>query len=59
MPIEEKVLDEATTLYIQQHARILYDCIHLVMTSKNKKISTIKDVIKSNLGIIEDTFLER
>lgn len=25
MPIEEEFLDAATTLYIQQHARILYD----------------------------------
>jgi len=37
MPVEEEFLDAATTLYIQQHARILYDCIRLVCTSQNKQ----------------------
>lgn len=37
MPVEEEFLDAATSLYIQQHARILYDCIRLVCTSKNWK----------------------
>lgn len=37
MPVEEEFLDAATTLYIQQHARILYDSIHLVLTSKNEE----------------------
>ena len=37
MPVEEEILDAATTLYIQQHARILYDGIHLVLTSKNEE----------------------
>lgn len=37
MPVEEEFLDVATTLYIQQHARILYDSIHLVLTSKNEE----------------------
>ena len=37
MPVEEEILDAATTLYIQQHARILYDSIHLVLTSKNEE----------------------
>lgn len=37
MPVEEEILDVATSLYIQQHARILYDCIRLVCTSKNWK----------------------
>ena len=37
MDLDEKFLDAATTLYIQQNARILYDSIHLVLTSKNKK----------------------
>lgn len=35
-PIDEEFLDDAATLYIQQHARILYDSIHLVLTSKNE-----------------------
>ena len=35
--VEEEFLDAATTLYIQQHARILYDSIHLVLTSKNEE----------------------
>lgn len=37
MPVEEEFLDAATSLYIQQHARILYDCIRLVCTSNNWK----------------------
>ena len=37
MPVEEEFLDAATTLYVQQHARILYDSIHLVLTSKNEE----------------------
>lgn len=37
MPIDEATLDTATTLYIQQHAKVLYDCIHLVLTSKNEE----------------------
>lgn len=37
MNLDEKFLDAATTMYIQQHTRILYDSIHLVLTSKNKK----------------------
>lgn len=37
MSVEEEFLDTATTLYIQQHARILYDSIHLVLTSKNEE----------------------
>ena len=37
MPVEEKFLEAATTLYIQQHARILYDSIHLVLTSNNEE----------------------
>ena len=37
MPVEEEFLDAATTLYIQQYARILYDSIHLVLTSKNEE----------------------
>lgn len=37
MPVEEEFLDAATTLYIQQHARILYESIHLVLTSKNEE----------------------
>ena len=37
MPVEEEFLDAASTLCIQQHARNLYDCIHLVLTSKNEE----------------------
>ena len=37
MPVEEEFLDAATALYIQQHARILYESMHLVLTSENKK----------------------
>lgn len=37
MSVEEEFLDAATTLYIQQHARILYESIHLVLTSKNEE----------------------
>ena len=37
MPIDEEFLDAATTLYIQQHARVLYDSISLVLTSKNEQ----------------------
>lgn len=37
MPVDEEFLDAATTLYIQQHARILYDSISLVLTSKNEQ----------------------
>lgn len=33
--VDEKVLDAATKLYIQQHARILYESLQLVLTSKN------------------------
>ena len=35
--IDEKLLEEATALYVSQHSRILYDSIRLVMTSKNKE----------------------
>ena len=35
--IDEKLLEEATALYMSQHSRILYDSIRLVMTSKNKE----------------------
>lgn len=35
--IDEKLLGEATALYVVQHSRILYDSIRLVMTSKNKE----------------------
>lgn len=31
----ELFLDAATDLFIQQHGRILYESIHLVLTSKN------------------------
>lgn len=41
MPVEEEFLDAATSLYIQQHARILYDCIRLVCTSNNWKTKYI------------------
>jgi len=44
MNVDEKFLDAATTLYIQQHARVLYDSIRIVLTSKNKK--TQKDRFK-------------
>lgn len=37
MPIDEEFLDAATTLYIQQHARIMYDSIRIVLTSKNEQ----------------------
>ena len=37
MPVEEEFLDAATALYIQQHARIMYESMHLVLTSENKK----------------------
>lgn len=40
MAVDEEFLDAATTLYIQQHARILYDCIRLVCTSKNGRTKT-------------------
>ena len=35
MKFDEKFLDAATTLYIQQHARILYDSIRLVLHEIN------------------------
>ena len=35
--IDEKLLEEATALYVPQHSRILYDSIRLVMDSKNKE----------------------
>ena len=35
MNVAVKVLDEATDAYIKQHARILYDSIHIVLTSSN------------------------
>ena len=34
--IDEKLLEEATALYVSQHSRILFDSIRLVMASKNK-----------------------
>ena len=37
MPVEEEFLDAATTLYIQQHSRILYDSMHIVLTSNNEE----------------------
>ena len=36
MEFDEQFLDAATTMYIQQHARILYDSIRLVLNSKNE-----------------------
>lgn len=36
MNIDEKILDEATDVYIKQHARILFESIHIVLTSKNE-----------------------
>ena len=36
MDFDEEFLDAATTLYIQQHARILYDSIRFVLNSKNE-----------------------
>lgn len=36
--IPTETLESATTECIQQHARILYDCIHLVLTSQNENI---------------------
>lgn len=35
--IDEKLLEEATALYVPQHSRILYDSIRLVVDSKNKE----------------------
>lgn len=34
--LTEEMLDAATALYVQQHARILYESINLFLTSKNK-----------------------
>lgn len=34
MPVEEKFLDTATMLYIQQHARILYDSMSRLQRSQ-------------------------
>ena len=34
-PLTEQFLDMATDQFIQQHGRILYESIHLVLTSKN------------------------
>lgn len=36
MDFDEQFLDAATTMYIQQHARILYDSIRLVLNSENE-----------------------
>lgn len=36
MDFDEEFLDAATTMYIQQHTRILYDSIRLVLNSKNE-----------------------
>ena len=33
--LTEEMLDAATALYVQQHARILYESINLFLTSKN------------------------
>lgn len=37
MQYDEKMLDEATDVYIKQHAKILFDSIHIVLTSKNEE----------------------
>jgi len=37
MEYDESFLVNATTTCIQQHAKVLYDCIHIVLTTTNKK----------------------
>lgn len=43
----EKLLKDATSMYISQHSRILYESMKLFLTSKNKE--TRKDVLLLHL----------
>ena len=57
MNIDEQVLDEATDVYIKQHARILYDNIHIVLTSEDPEIRKISyKVANCNYGSLAKVY---